>query len=317
MVMLHGFPGLWYSWRKQMVVVAEAGFTVVALDKRGFGRSDRPADIASYSSANQVADVMGVLDYFEQDQAVFFGQDFGARLTWNIASRVPQRTRAAVVFGVPYDFNRAGQGDGNQELSGRNDRPPSAHFAEVAKQHFFHMHYFQEVGLAEAELCPRPRDLLLRLYWALSAEGNLLDWRNHPSEDTGYLAVLEQPKHPLPWPWLSEEDLNYMLEEYTCAGEALTFAGGLNAYRVQDINWQIAKDYENVPVLAPVLYIAGEKDPVNEMLPPLAYEHMRRLVPNLTAEHLVPAAGHFVMQEQPGPVNTLILDFLSGLSRRC
>ncbi len=312
-LMLHGFPGLWYSWRKQISVIADAGFQAVAIDKRGFGRSDRPTDLAGYSSQSQVADVLGVLDYFGADQAIVMGQDFGARLTWNLASRVPERVRAAVVFGVPYDFSRAGEGEGEEglELSGVADIPPSEQFAAVAKEHFYHMHYFQEVGPAEAELCPRPLDLLSRLYWALSAEGNLLDWRNHSSEGTGYLDVLEEPQRALPWGWISEEDLDYIVSEYASSEEALTFMGGLSAYRVQDINWQIAKDFENVEVPAPVLYIAGEKDPVNEMMPAIAYQHMRRLVPNLVGEHFVAGAGHFVMQEKPDEVNTLVLDFLA------
>ncbi len=316
-VMLHGFPGLWYSWRKQMPAVAAAGFKAVALDKRGFGRSDRPSDLASYSSEAQVEDVLSVLDYFEAEKAIFLGQDFGARLTWNLCSRVPARVQAAVVFGVPYDFSRAGQGEGEEglELSGVADVPPSQQFAAVAQEHFYHMHYFQEVGPAEAELCPRPRDLLSRLYWALSADGNLLDWRNHPSEGTGYLDVLEEPARPLPWDWMSTEDLDYIVGEYTCAGESLTFMGGLSAYRVQDINWEISKAYENVEIHVPVLYIAGEKDPVNEMMPPIAYEHMRRLVPNLKGEHLVEGAGHFVMQEKPDAVNELVLKFLAEYGR--
>ncbi len=316
-MMLHGFPGLWYSWRKQLPVIAAAGYRAVAIDTRGYGRSTRTTTLSDYSSTNLVADVLGVLDALGEAQAIFIGQDFGARLTWNLASREPERVKAAVVFGVPYDFNRAGQEEGDEalELSGAADIAPSEQFAAVAKEHFYHMHYFQEVGPAEQELCPRARDLLLRLYWALSAEGNLLDWRNHPSEGTGYLDVLEAPSRDLPWSWFSEEDLDYLVSEFSSAGESLTFMGGLSAYRVQDINWRIAKEYQNLTVNAPVLYISGEKDSVNAMMPANAMAHMRSLVPNLVGEEEVAGAGHFVMQEQSDAVNKLLLKFLADHGR--
>ena len=316
-IMLHGFPGLWYTWRKQMPVLAEAGYRAVALDLRGYGRSDRPTDVTAYDSQTQVADVLAVMDHFSAPRAIIMGQDFGARLAWNVCARAPRRVVAAVIFGVPYDFNRAGRepGGAGLELSGLDDLPPSRQFAAVAEEHFFHMHYFQDIGPAEAELNPRARDLLLRLYWALSAEGSLLDWRNYPSVGTGYLDVLAEPAKPLPWAWFSEEDLDYLVGEYSSAGPELTFSGGFNAYRVLDINWRNSKVYRNVEVPAPVLYIMGTEDPVGQMMPAVAYEHMRRLAPNLRGEHFIEGAGHFVMQEQPIQVNQLMLDFLAEVGR--
>jgi pimeloyl-ACP methyl ester carboxylesterase len=311
-VLCHGFPGLWYSWRKQIPALAAAGYRVVAVDQRGYGRSDRPLDPQEYDSDILVADMLAVLDAMGEEQAVFVGQDFGAPLVWNIAARAPRRVRAAVIMGVPYDFERAGAGDG--ELGSVQDIPPTEQYALVAREHFFHMHYFQKFGPADAELGSQPRDFLERLYWALGAEGSLLDWRDYPSEGTGYLDVLAEPGRPLPWSWLTLEDLDYIEQEYVSAGVDLAFIGGLNSYRVADRNWEIAKQYGQLRVQAPVLFLMGEKDPVRDMLPEEAYSHMQQWVPNLRGIHLIEGAGHFVMQEAPQRVNQLLLDFLQTLS---
>ncbi|MCX2980266.1 alpha/beta hydrolase [Halieaceae bacterium IMCC14734] len=312
-IMCHGFPGLWYSWRKQMPAIAAAGFRALAVDTRGYGRSDRPQEFSAYDSQTQVADILGILDVLGEQQAIFIGQDFGAPLVWNICARAPQRVRAAVVFGVPYDFESAvgDSQDSEVELLGGSALSPSEQYALVAQDHFFHMHYFQTIGPADAELNAQPREFLTRLYWALSAKGNLLDWRNYPSDGTGYLDVLEPAGQPLPWSWMSEADMDYIVGEYTSAGAELTFRGGLSAYRVQDINWQIAKGYQGVKVDAPVLFMMGADDPVRDMMPAAAFEHMRSGVPNLTDIHYIDNAGHFVMQEQSEAVNALLIPYLT------
>ena len=311
-LMCHGFPGLWYSWRKQMPAIAGAGFRAVAVDTRGYGRSDRPTDVAAYDSETQVADMLGVLDALGEERAIVIGQDFGAPLVWNICVRAPERVRAAVIIGVPFDYEGAAAdaAQGDAELSGGAGMRPSEQYAQVAQEHFFHMHYFQQVGPADAELGNSPREFLTRLYWALSAHGNLLDWRDFPSEGTAYLDVLEAPADPLPWSWLSVEDMDYLVQEYTCTGVDTAFIGGLSAYRVADRNWEIAAEYRGGKVAAPTLFLMGEQDPVREMMPAAAFEHMRAAVPDLQGPHYIPGAGHFVMQEAPQPVNDLILPFL-------
>ena len=313
-LLCHGFPGLWYSWRKQLPVLAAAGFRAVAFDQRGFGRSDRPMHSDAYDSETLVGDVLGILDALGEEQAVIVGQDFGALLTWNVAARAPDRVRAAIVMGVPYDFESAqGDADDGVELLGDVGLVPSEQYALVARDHFYHMHYFQAIGPADRELSARPREFLERLYWALGAEGNLLDWRNLPSQGTGYLDALAAPARPLPWGWLTVADMDYLVEEYTRAGPAATFIGGLNNYRVADRNWSIRQQYQGLSIAAPVLYLMGEKDPVRDMLPAAAFEHMRQRVPGLVAEHLVAGAGHFLMQEAEAEVNALMLEFLRQL----
>lgn len=307
-IFCHGFPGLWYSWRKQLPAVAEAGFRAIAFDQRGYGGSSRPRSFHEYSSDVLVDDLIGILDALGEPRAIFVGQDFGAPLVWTLAARHPDRVQAVAILGVPYDFESASGGDG--EFGAGVEALPSQLYARVAQEHFFHMHYFQAIGPAERELGAQPREFLKRLYWALSARGNLLDLRGFQSAGTGYMDVLAEAP-ALPWPWLSVEDMDYLVAEYLQAGADLAFIGGLNNYRVADLNWEIGAAWRGREIHAPALFMMGECDPVADMLGDSAMKHMQALVPNLEAPVTVAGAGHFVMQENAAEVNAHLLPFLS------
>ncbi len=321
-VFCHGFPGLWYSFRHQLPVVAAAGWRALAPDQRGYGASDRPSDPAAYDAEQVMQDMLGLLDALEAPRAVFVGHDFGAQQVCNLAVRHPERVAALVIMSCPYDFDLAGRGGaGSQPAASAGTRQgafavpgvrPSQAFAAIARQHFFHMHYFQEVGPPERELGAQPREFLLRLLHALSAEGRLLDWSKYPSEGTGYLDVLA-PAPPLPWRWLSQADFDYFLAEYTRADPASTFRGGLNSYRCADRNWELGAAYADANITQPALFIAGAEDVVLKMIPADAIDIMRRRVPKLQDVVLVPGAGHFVQQEEPQAVNLALLKFLRSL----
>ncbi len=308
----HGFPGLWCSWRHQLPVVAEAGFRAIAVDMRGYGRSDRPTDAGEYGNQTIVADLTGVLDALGEEQAVFVGHDFGAQAAWAAALHAPERVRGVVSIAVPYGVGFARDEKKNAPTKGRK---PSDTYAAIAKNHFLHLHYFQKIGPAETELGDNPRLFLKRIYWALSARGSLLDFKNFPAEGTGYLDVLADPKRPMPWPWLSEEDLDYLVEQYMQTGAGTAFIGGLNSYRAMDLNWEHDPDYGRRRIEHPALFLCGEEDPVLEIITPNTLETMPTRVPNLQGTHLIPDAGHFAQQEQPEPVNEALLNFLTALHR--
>jgi len=305
----HGFPGLWYSWRHQVPVVAEAGFRAIAIDMRGYGRSDRPLNATEYGNQTIVADLTGVLDALGEKQAVFVGHDFGAQAAWAAALHAPERVRGVVSLAVPYGVGFAKP----KEARGRGHKPSDT-YAAIAKNHFLHMHYFQKVGAAEAELGNNARLFLKRIYWALSARGSLLDFKNFPAEGTGYLDVLADPKEPMPWPWLSEEDLDYLVDEYTRPGLDTAFIGGLNSYRAMDVNWEHDPDYGRAKIEHPALFLCGEEDPVLQIITPKTLETMPTRVPNLQGTHLIPNAGHFAQQEQPQAVNEVLLNFLASVT---
>lgn len=315
----HGFPGLWHSWRHQLPVVAAAGFRAIAVDMRGYGRSDRPLSASEYGNQTIVADLTGVLDALGERDAVFVGHDFGAQAAWAAALHAPERVRGVVSLAVPYGVGFAGgEKTGGKTTTASNEagtkgRKPSETYAAIAKSHFLHLHYFQRVGAAEAELGSQPRLFLKRIYWALSARGRLLDFKKFPGEGTGYLDVLADPKEPLPWPWLSEADLDYLVEEYMQTGPEAAFIGGLNSYRAMDLNWEHDLDYGRRPIEQPALFICGEKDPVLQILTPRTLETMPSRVADLRGIELVTGAGHFVQQEQPQAVNQHLHEFLKNL----
>jgi pimeloyl-ACP methyl ester carboxylesterase len=322
-VMVHGFPGLWFSWRHQLPVLAAAGWHAVAVDQRGYGRTDRPTDPAVYDADYVANDMLGLLDALGEKKAIFIGHDFGAQLVYNLAVRHPDRVTAVIGMACPYDFDLAGRGGmGSKPAKDDNnfnaefaapDMRPSEVFARAAKRHFLHLHYFQEIGPGETELGAQPREFLTRLFWALSPRGNLLGWANYPTEGTGYLDVLEKPAMPLPWPWMSQEDMDTYVTEFTRQGGEKTFIGGLNSYRVADRNWELGAKWADADIEMPSAFIAGDHDPVLKMIRPDALDILRSRSRDLRQVSIIADAGHFVQQEQPDATNIAILSFLESV----
>jgi pimeloyl-ACP methyl ester carboxylesterase len=294
-VMCHGFPGLWYSWRHQLPVLAEAGYRAIAVDMRGYGRSGRPASSASYDRRHTVADMVGLLDGLGIEDAVFVGHDFGAALVWDLPQWAPGRVKALMQLSVP-----------RMPVS---KRPPTELYARMAEQHFVHVHYFQEQGPADEELGAAPERFLANVFWALSGGYRYLNIWQHPSEGNGYLDVLPEAP-PLPWPWLSQEEFAYYIDEFRRTG----FTGGLNWYRAYDHVWNEKQSRPDEPVTVPTMFLVGERDPVLQMMGSDALKQMEGHVPGLRDVHIVEGAGHFVQMEAAGEVNEAMLAFLAGLA---
>ncbi len=287
-LMVHGFPGVAWSWRHQLPALAEAGFTAVAVDTRGYGGSDRPDD--GYTTDVIEQDLLGVIDAFGVEQAVVIGQDFGAKYAWNLARHHPSRVRA-VAGTVPF-----------ADLA--QDRPPTEVWQELSSGHFLHLHYFQAVGVAERDLGgPHLEEFLKRLLWALSGEGGYFSVFGHRSEGTSYLDALP-PAPPLPWRWLSEADFATYVEGFRRGPAGAELRGGLGAYRAADADWRFESAWLGQPITQPALLFLGEHDPVRKFV-----EVDRSLFPDLT-EVVVPDAGHHVQQEQPAAVNAALTDWL-------
>jgi pimeloyl-ACP methyl ester carboxylesterase len=320
-LMVHGFPGLAWSWRHQMAPLAAAGYRAVAIDSLGYGGSDRPSDPAAYTADRMQDYLLGVLDHYGAERAVIIGQDFGAQYAWNMAVRSPERV-AALIATIPYDYDMAGRamlGSAPRLPADAPARPeasspdhlPNERFAAMARDHFVHFHYFQQVGPAERELAERAPEFLARLFHELSAEGDLWRWKTVPSEGSGYLDVLP-PAPPLPWPWLSEAEFDRFVAAYDHADPMLRFIGGLNSYRTADANWRIGMDWADHDVETPTLFLYGENDPSFGFFPDWE-ARMRARVPGLRKIVAVPGAGHFAQQEQPHAFNAALLDFLTEM----
>ncbi len=308
-IFCHGFPGLSYSWRHQLQALAAAGFRAVAVDMRGYGGSGKPIDVAAYSLDHIRSDMMSLLDALGEERAIFVGHDFGTPVVWNLALECPQRVAGLVAMSVPYDFDYYGRRGMGHADAAPPEILPSQQFAAYAENAFLHAHYFQQPGPADQELDDNPAAFLRRIFWTLSAEGDLLTAFSGAKPDMGYLEVLTEPDQPLPWDWLDEAAFNHYVAVFKAGG----FSGPLNWYRVADINWQLNRRYLGQKIHTPTLFIAGQQDPVMVMSGPESLDFMREMVPGLLGIVQITGAGHWVQQEKADLVSQYIIDFARSI----
>ena len=299
-VLCHGFPESWYSWRHQLQALARGGFQAVAPDMRGYGQTQRPEEIDQYTLLHLVGDVVGLLDALGAETAVIVGHDWGAPVAWHAALLRPDRFRAVVGLSVPF-------------VPRRPARPTS--MMPQTEDALFYQLYFQSPGIAEAEL---ERDVRLSIRSLLySASGDAPrreDGARNGSEvglvprRGGFLSRLMNPES-LP-DWLTEADVDFYVSEFTRTG----FRGGLNWYRNLDRNWELLAPMAGACVTVPALYIAGERDLV------LGFRGMdqiianlSRFVPQLQGTLLLPGCGHWTQQEKAHEVNQAVLEFVRRL----
>src|SRR5207249_5498887 len=101
-LLLHGFPELWYSWRHQLPALAAAGFHAVAPDQRGYGGTDRPERIEEYDIFRLTGDIVGLVQALGYEQVVIVGHDWGAPVAWHCALFRPDMFRAVALLSVPF-----------------------------------------------------------------------------------------------------------------------------------------------------------------------------------------------------------------------
>lgn len=289
-LMLHGFPESWYSWRHQLPALAEAGYHAIAPDIRGYGQSDAPEAIEAYSMKELTADAVGLLDALDVETAVVVGHDWGAPMAWNCAVLYPNRFHAVVGMSVPF--------------SQRGPMPPTQMFKQIFQDNFFYILYFQEPGVAEAELEADPRMSLKKFMYAASADSADSSLMGQKKKGDKFLDGMEEPAQ-LPG-WLTDADLDFYGGEFAKAG----FSGGLNRYRNMDRDWEELPELADAKIQQPALFLAGEQDGVIKMANP---DGMKATVPNLTMPPFIPNCGHWTQQEKPGEVNAALTAFLNGL----
>ena len=299
-VLCHGFPESWYSWRHQLPALAEAGFHAVAPDMRGYGQTDCPEAIDEYTLLHLVGDIVGLVDALGAESAVIVGHDWGAPVAWHTALLRPDRVRAVIGLSVPF--------------IPRGPVRPTTLMPQTDDAMFYQL-YFQEPGVAEAELERDVRRSLRCLLYTASGDLPRGDATFPDPDRVGLVprrgGLLNSMIEPGALPaWLSEADLDFYAKEFTRTG----FRGGLNWYRNIGRNWELLAPFAGARVTVPALYVAGDRDLVvafrgmGQLIP-----NLKRFVPQLRRTLMLPGCGHWTQQERPQEVNAAMLDFLRSL----
>lgn len=282
-LLLHGWPETWYSWRKQFQPLVDAGYRVVAPDQRGYGSTDQPDGVDQYTILHLVGDVVGLIDALGERQAIVVGHDWGAPVAWHTAQLRPDLVRGVVGLSVP--------------PAPRSSVPPLS-IARKALGDGFYQIYFQQEGMAEADLGKDVRTTFRKLFGGHGASAAVVE------EGHGFLGRVADPR-TLP-DWLTDDDFDTMVGEFTRTG----FTGGLNWYRNIDRNWELTAPWQDAPITPPALYVSGERDVVRRFTDASRLPH---LASDLRGVVDIPDCGHWTQMECPAEVNSALLDFFGRL----
>lgn len=289
-ILAHGFPELAYSWRHQIPFLVEHGYRVVAPDQRGYGGSSRPEAITDYDVEHLTGDLLGILDDLGHEKAVFVGHDWGSIAVWSLAARAPERVAGVMGMSVPF--------------IPRSHRPPTESLRETFAGLFFYMLYFQEPGVADANLAADTRHVIRGMLLGLSPGANPDPTSMFAGDERGFAerlpVVADEPD------WITAEEI----ERYVTAFEASGFTGGLNWYRNLDRNWELMEPWGGQQVQPPAAFVGGVDDPVLAFTPLSIMDGQLADPRGIT---MLDGAGHWVQQEKPAEVNAALLAFLSDL----
>ena len=293
---VHGFPESWYSWRHQIEAFADAGFTAAAPDVRGYGGSDKPSAVNAYTMKQHTADMAGIAKALSPDApAIIVGHDWGAPIAWNSALTHPDVFRAVAGLSVPY--------------VPPGDEPAIDLYRKVFTDNglFFYQIYFQDVGVAEAELEADPARSIRLFYYSIS--GDLPVDARPFAKKHGDVLLTGMPEPELPLPWLSEENVAYYAGEFAQSG----FRGPLNRYRNQKEDHAFLTSLPDLKIYQPSLYIGGTSDPVLAFFQGDPLKLMKPNLQDLRGFHLLEGCGHWTQQERAKDVNEILLDWAKGI----
>jgi pimeloyl-ACP methyl ester carboxylesterase len=293
-ILCHGFPECWYSWRHQLPALAKAGFRAVAPDLRGYGRSDRPEGLEKYTILDNIGDIVGLVDALGVKQAVIAGHDIGAAIAWQTALLRPDRFRAVIALSPP--FRSRGFGDSG---------PPTTLMPRNENAVFYQL-YFQTPE-AEAALGRDIRRVFRSQFVSLSGD--------RPASAGGGFAAGMVPRKGalLPEPpslpaWISESNIDVYVKEYALSG----FHGPLAWWRNIDRGWELMASFAGATVTVPALYMAGDRDFVAAVYSQ-DIAKQSALVPKLRPTIILPGCGHWTQQERAAEVSAAMIDFLRQL----
>jgi pimeloyl-ACP methyl ester carboxylesterase len=233
------------------------------------------------------------MDRLDIDRAVVVGHDWGSMVAWTLALRHPERFAGVVGMSVPF--------------MPRGEMSPVQVFRQLFANNFFYILYFQEPGVADADLGADPAKTMRRFLAGVNSGGDPASAAISMSaaDGRGFVERLPEPTG-LPG-WLKQEELDH----YTAEFERTGYTGGLNWYRNLDRNWELTADLAGRKVEIPSLFIGGSADPVLFMAPPSVSAGW---LTDHRGDILIDGAGHWVQQESPDEVNSALLEFLGSVA---
>lgn len=309
-LLLHGWPESWYSWRHQFEALAAAGYRVVAPDQRGYARTDQPADIGSYTLLHLVGDVIALIDELGKEQAVLVGHDWGAPVAWTTAMLRPDKVRAVAGLSIP-------------PILPGGMVPPSI-TRELYGERFYQV-YFQEPGVADAEFAKSLAETFRRFLVGASGDNPEFDEPRPLLVPEGLGLLDAMPVSPDLPAWLTEADIQAYTEDYARHGE-YAFTGAFNWYRNIERNNELLAAFQGRGIDVPALYMVGDRDMVTALRTPQGPtigellrgaagpgNPLAAIAPQMRPPVVLPGAGHWTQQERPAEVNAALIDFLDGV----
>jgi pimeloyl-ACP methyl ester carboxylesterase len=294
-ILCHGFPECWYSWRHQLPALAKAGFRAAAPDLRGYGRSDRPEELENYTILDDIGDVVGLVEALDSMHAVIAGHDIGAAIAWQAALLRPDLFQAVIALSPPFRPRAFGQ-------SG----PPTKFMPRTEDAVFYQL--FLQTPEAEAGLGHDLRLSFRSQFTAFSGD-------RPPSAGIGGLPPGMMPRKggiladPPSLPaWITDSDIGVYVEEFARSG----FHGPLAWWRNIDRSWALMAPFAGAAVAVPALYMAGERDFVAAVFSQ-DIARQSALVPKLRPPIMLPGCGHWTQQERAPEVSAAMIGFLRSL----
>ncbi|KAL4562408.1 hypothetical protein LXL04_034611 [Taraxacum kok-saghyz] len=281
-IFLHGFPEIWYTWRHQMIAVANAGFRAIAPDFRGYGLSDPPAEPEKATFTDFVNDIASILDFLAISKVFVVAKDFGTMVAYPFVLHHPEKIAGIVTINMTF-------------------MPPAA-FKSHPLPEGFYVTRWREPGRAEADFGRLDVKTVVRNIYILFSQSEI-----PIANENQEIMDLVKPLTPLP-SWMTEEDL-------AIYGDLYEKSGFQTPLQVPYRSYMSLGPAEEVPkVEAPMLVILGEDDyalKVPGMHEYITSGDVKKYIPNMEAIH-VPHGTHFVHEQFPDKVNQLILTFLDS-----
>ncbi len=301
-LMCHGFPESWYSWRHQFQALADAGYHAVAPDMRGYGRSGCYANHEDYRLEACVGDLVAVADAVGFERFHLAGHDWGAGVVWALAAHHPELCLGVANLCVPYRTLELGL-DAVLELVNRDIYPAEQYPAGQWEYMRFYEESFAQATAAFEQDPYRIAKLLFRK--GDPAGFGQVTGTALVRQNGGWFGGGEVPDFPPDFDVVSEDDLRAYADGLTRNG----FFGPDSYYMNHERNAQYAQSAVNQGHLnMPVLFLAGQYDYTCETITSSLAQPMRRFCSRLTEQ--VVYSGHWMAQERPQDVNAALARWL-------